>query len=81
MLQTYWGGRGRGSESTDHVRPAGGAPRQARLDEATSALDGESEQLMQLALRQSLRGRTALVIAHRLFTAREADRIVVIDSG
>ncbi len=36
---------------------------------------------MQLALRQSLRGRTALVIAHRLSTAREADWIVVIDSG
>ena len=51
------------------------------LDEATSALDGESEHLMQLALRRLLRGRTALVIAHRLSTVREADRIVVIDGG
>ncbi len=51
------------------------------LDEATSALDGESEHLMQLALRRLLRGRTALVIAHRLSTVRDADRIVVIDGG
>jgi ATP-binding cassette, subfamily B, bacterial len=51
------------------------------LDEATSALDGESEYLIQLALHQLLRGRTAFVIAHRLSTVREADRIVVIDAG
>jgi ATP-binding cassette subfamily B protein len=51
------------------------------LDEATSALDGESEYLIQLALRTLLQGRTALVIAHRLSTVREADRIVVIDRG
>ena len=51
------------------------------LDEATSALDGESEHLIQLALRRLLQGRTALVIAHRLSTVRDADRIVVIDGG
>jgi ATP-binding cassette subfamily B protein len=51
------------------------------LDEATSALDGESEHLIQLALCHLLRGRTALVIAHRLSTVRNADRIVVLDGG
>jgi ATP-binding cassette, subfamily B, bacterial len=51
------------------------------LDEATSALDGESEHLIQLALRHLLQGRTALVIAHRLSTVRNADRIVVLDGG
>jgi ATP-binding cassette, subfamily B, bacterial len=51
------------------------------LDEATSALDSESEQLVQLALRHLLRGRTAIVIAHRLTTVQEADRIVVLQDG
>jgi ATP-binding cassette, subfamily B, bacterial len=51
------------------------------LDEATSALDGESEHLIQLALRRLLQGRTAFVIAHRLSTVRDAGRIVVIDGG
>jgi ATP-binding cassette, subfamily B, bacterial len=51
------------------------------LDEATSALDGESEHLIQLALRHLLRDRTAFVVAHRLSTVRDADRIVVIDRG
>jgi ATP-binding cassette, subfamily B, bacterial len=51
------------------------------LDEATSALDGESEYLIQIALRRLLQGRTAFVIAHRLSTVRDADRIVVIDGG
>ena len=51
------------------------------LDEASSALDTESEQLIQRALKTLLRGRTAFVIAHRLSTVRDADRIVVIKDG
>ena len=51
------------------------------LDEATSALDSESERLIQQALRTLLHGRTAFVIAHRLSTVRDADRIVVIKDG
>ncbi len=51
------------------------------LDEATSALDAESERLVQQALRVAMKGRTTLVIAHRLATVVEADRIVVLDRG
>lgn len=51
------------------------------LDEATSALDAESERLVQDALERLMKGRTTLVIAHRLATVRNADRIVVMDSG
>ena len=51
------------------------------LDEATSALDSESERLIQRALKTLLQGRTAFVIAHRLSTVRDADRIVVIKDG
>jgi subfamily B ATP-binding cassette protein MsbA len=51
------------------------------LDEATSALDAESERLVQSALSNLMRGRTTLVIAHRLATVRDADRIVVLDGG
>ncbi|WP_407529335.1 ABC transporter ATP-binding protein [Methylobacterium oryzisoli] len=51
------------------------------LDEATSALDAESERLVQGALTRLMRGRTTLVIAHRLSTVRDADRIVVMEAG
>ena len=51
------------------------------LDEATSALDTESERLLQEALYNLMRQRTAVVIAHRLSTVRLADRIVVMESG
>jgi ATP-binding cassette, subfamily B, bacterial len=51
------------------------------LDEATSALDAESEHLIQRALKALLRGRTAFVVAHRLSTVRDSDRIVVIKDG
>jgi ATP-binding cassette, subfamily B, bacterial len=51
------------------------------LDEATSALDAESERLVQGALERLMRGRTTLVIAHRLATVRDANRIVVMDGG
>ncbi len=51
------------------------------LDEATSALDTESERLVQEAIERLMRHRTVLVIAHRLATVRDADRIVVLDDG
>jgi subfamily B ATP-binding cassette protein MsbA len=51
------------------------------LDEATSALDNESEQKVQKALEQVMKGRTTLVIAHRLSTVINADRIIVMDDG
>jgi ATP-binding cassette subfamily B protein len=51
------------------------------LDEATSALDAESERLVQGALDRLMQGRTTIVIAHRLATVLEADRIVVMDHG
>lgn len=51
------------------------------LDEATSALDAESERLVQDALERLMAHRTTLVIAHRLATVRQADRIIVMDGG
>ncbi|MEO1366130.1 MAG: ABC transporter ATP-binding protein, partial [Acidobacteriota bacterium] len=51
------------------------------LDEATSALDSRTEQAVQGAVDQVLRGRTAIVIAHRLSTVRRADSIAVLDGG
>ncbi|MGH3415894.1 MAG: ATP-binding cassette domain-containing protein, partial [Actinocrinis sp.] len=51
------------------------------LDEATAHLDSESELAVQHALAEALRGRTSLVIAHRLSTVRDADQILVVDGG
>lgn len=51
------------------------------LDEATSALDSESEQLVQKGLKDLMKGRTAIVIAHRLTTIKNADMICVIEGG
>jgi ATP-binding cassette subfamily B protein len=57
------------------------APGLVVLDEATAHLDSESEAAVQRALSSALRGRTSLVIAHRLSTVREADQILVVDDG
>ena len=51
------------------------------LDEATSSIDTETEQRIQAAADRLLRGRTSFIIAHRLSTVRNADRILVIDGG
>ncbi len=51
------------------------------LDEATSALDSESERLIQKALWELMKAKTAVVIAHRLSTIQRLDRIVVMDEG
>ena len=51
------------------------------LDEATSALDAESERQVQLALDKLMQNRTSLIIAHRLATVVNVDRIVVLDKG
>ncbi|WNG21866.1 ABC transporter ATP-binding protein [Cystobacter fuscus] len=56
-------------------------PRLLVLDEATSALDAESEHLVKEALERLMRGRTTLIIAHRLSTVMGADRVVVMEAG
>ena len=56
-------------------------PKVLVLDEATSALDVESEKYIQMALDKLMKGRTSLVIAHRLSTVMHADEILVLDSG
>jgi ATP-binding cassette subfamily B protein len=57
------------------------APQIVVLDEATAHLDSESEKAVQRALDTALEGRTSLIIAHRLSTVRQADRILVVDHG
>ena len=56
-------------------------PKQLILDEAPSALDAESEHLVREALERLMKGRTTLVIAHRLSTVQGADRVIVLDAG
>ena len=51
------------------------------LDEATSSVDSRTERRIQAAMRRLLKGRTSLVVAHRLSTVRDADKIVVLDRG
>jgi ATP-binding cassette subfamily B protein len=51
------------------------------LDEATASMDTQTEQLIQKAMKELMRGRTSLVIAHRLGTVREADAVLVLDQG
>jgi ABC-type multidrug transport system fused ATPase/permease subunit len=56
-------------------------PRILILDEATSALDAESEDLVQKALNNLMKGRTVLIIAHRLSTVKNTDRVIVLNKG
>ena len=57
------------------------APSIVILDEATAHLDSENEDLVQEALRHALKGRTSIVIAHRLSTVMQADQILVLEKG
>ena len=56
-------------------------PKILLLDEATASLDSASEQCVQIALKEVLKGRTTVTVAHRLSTIKEADNIVVLSNG
>ena len=51
------------------------------LDEATSALDEKSQEIVEQALEEAMRGRTSIVIAHRLSTVKACDKLIVINNG
>ena len=63
------------------IRAMAADPKLLILDEATSSVDSETEELIQQATQQLMKGRTSIIIAHRLSTVREVDTIMVLDKG
>lgn len=72
---------GRALIGIDTARALVGNPKVLLLDEATSALDAESEHVVQEAIDKAMKGRTVIVVAHRLSTVKNADKVVVIKKG
>ena len=82
MLQERGGNLSQGQRQLiSFARAIAADPRILVLDEATASVDSHTEAMVQVALKRLLEGRTAVVIAHRLSTVRDADRIVVLDGG